>query len=726
MKKTGKIDILCYLAGLYGILFFVCSLDGVAYEAWVMGAATFAFGVGIWLVHMQRKRFWLLFYAGSLAIWGWICAFWREEFVSQIQVLFWSIVRGDSVKEEPCDLGILFCIYVSAVLLYWIQRGLKSRWLVYLATTILLLSAPLLGARESVASVVLLVMFQVTFLAASYMGERKGEKKDCLMTRVQKITAVIFCAGFLLALLVVYTEEDALYQAVYQAEEYVGRNINRALGLSEQMVADGRVSRGNNYQTGERHLTLRVSERPEENIYLKGFEGGTYQKNRWEAADDEAILEEVARELGWQDWMNWVRRLYNNAPFEWNLNMQGQEEEPLQLSVYPTRQVSQVYYTPYFGRWENYDRRYGGSIYSFYEQGDLRLDPEGIQPDMAEYVRWSETLENAYLERARSVYTQVPTQRLPRLTALCQENPQEGFEAVTAFILDTLHSNATYTLTPGLAPVNQDIVESFLFERKQGYCVHFASTAVLMYRMYGIPARYATGYLVTPENFKEENGVYRAEVTDRSAHAWVEVYLPHQGWTPIEVTSSVNQETNYGGISGSQLSQRINQMRRTRVERAAEEETEGGDVFEDVADQEESESSGSMREAEWNRLWRFSLCAVTLLILLAVEWEIRRGDRIREASCRQIFARLLELLKDAGVLRSGDGTDEDSIRQALFGIPEFSKERTGRMMEIVSEAAFGQWEQDAGKEEFVRSFYQDSVRLLHKKIKWYRRWKYRI
>lgn len=82
--------------------------------------------------------------------------------------------------------------------------------------------------------------------------------------------------------------------------------------------------------------------------------------------------------------------------------------------------------------------------------------------------------------------------------------PQDSLNEVTAFILDVLQSHASYTLTPGRAPVNQDIVEYFLFENHEGYCVHFASAATLMYRLYGIPARYASGYAVEPSAFTQQ------------------------------------------------------------------------------------------------------------------------------------------------------------------------------------------------------------------------------
>ena len=113
----------------------------------------------------------------------------------------------------------------------------------------------------------------------------------------------------------------------------------------------------------------------------------------------------------------------------------------------------------------------------------------------------------------------------------------EDLEHITTFILYTLQSNASYTRTPGMFPFNEDPVEYFLFQGKEGYCQHFASAAVLMYRLYGVPARYATGYAVSPSAFQEQaDGTYRAVVTDESAHAWPEIFIRDYGWTPVEVT----------------------------------------------------------------------------------------------------------------------------------------------------------------------------------------------
>jgi hypothetical protein len=78
-------------------------------------------------------------------------------------------------------------------------------------------------------------------------------------------------------------------------------------------------------------------------------------------------------------------------------------------------------------------------------------------------------------------------------------------------------------------------LDAFLFDRRSGYCEHFASAMAVMLRAVGVPTRLVTGFLV-----QEWNAVGKyAVVRQGDAHAWVEAYLSGSGWTRFDPTPPV-------------------------------------------------------------------------------------------------------------------------------------------------------------------------------------------
>lgn len=111
---------------------------------------------------------------------------------------------------------------------------------------------------------------------------------------------------------------------------------------------------------------------------------------------------------------------------------------------------------------------------------------------------------------------------------------------ITAWIRGYLAENYEYRLNPGAVPDGKDALSYFLFESKMGNSVHFASAAVVLYRMFGIPARYVVGYEVPTALFSaQSNGTYTATVQGDNAQAWAEIYVPGIGWMPRDMTPGV-------------------------------------------------------------------------------------------------------------------------------------------------------------------------------------------
>lgn len=112
----------------------------------------------------------------------------------------------------------------------------------------------------------------------------------------------------------------------------------------------------------------------------------------------------------------------------------------------------------------------------------------------------------------------------------------------------------TYTLEPGTYGRNQ--VDEFWFDRKEGFCEHFASAFVVLMRALDVPARAVTGY-----QGAELNGVDGFwEVRNTNAHAWAEYWQADRGWVRADPTAAVAPErirlnrpllTNPGLVQGA-------------------------------------------------------------------------------------------------------------------------------------------------------------------------------
>lgn len=130
-------------------------------------------------------------------------------------------------------------------------------------------------------------------------------------------------------------------------------------------------------------------------------------------------------------------------------------------------------------------------------------------------------------------YTSLPTNFPESIVELAYEITQgynNNYDKALA-IQDYLRSREfTYSLDVEFPPRNMDFVEHFLVE-KEGYCVHFSTAFVMMARSVGIPARWVKGY-----TSGVRSGFNEYTISDKHAHAWGEIYLPHAGWITFEPT----------------------------------------------------------------------------------------------------------------------------------------------------------------------------------------------
>jgi hypothetical protein len=106
--------------------------------------------------------------------------------------------------------------------------------------------------------------------------------------------------------------------------------------------------------------------------------------------------------------------------------------------------------------------------------------------------------------------------------------------ALAQALLDHIRNGGySYTLEPGT--YGRDAIDEFWFDRKLGFCEHFAAAFVVAMRALGVPARIVTGYQGADPQLADGYMVVR----NRYAHAWAEYWQAGFGWVRVDPTAAV-------------------------------------------------------------------------------------------------------------------------------------------------------------------------------------------
>lgn len=290
----------------------------------------------------------------------------------------------------------------------------------------------------------------------------------------------------------------------------------------------------------ETDLTLTFVPASEERFYLRQFVGNEYVpvSNHWEK--DQALTGGMAQAMqeayeSGSPYMGRGRILVENVA--------GQSTP----------------YLPYYStQWEQLTWIGRSQEYTYYTDFGSENQP------LEDALRWKAEKWWKYLE--------VPEEVQEALDQVIRDAGMGyDLDALTnvSRLAEYYQAEIPYSYQPGITPYGKDFVNYFLTENRKGYCAHFASAATLIFRELGIPARYVEGYAVDPEDISEDGeilvdedtaqyyrgysdleqtAVVRVDVTDASAHAWVEVWVKDKGWQVVDVTPASSQEEPGAGL----------------------------------------------------------------------------------------------------------------------------------------------------------------------------------
>ncbi len=285
----------------------------------------------------------------------------------------------------------------------------------------------------------------------------------------------------------------------------------------------------------ETDLMVEITPYTYDRIFLKAFTGVEYvpYENVWTGIEDfKSSDTETSPEAGA------LKDAYENG-------VTGTAKATMDIKKVDSR-LRLFYYPYYTSEIEIDDNAYEIEYYP-------RLDENETVVTMSDYE------DAPYTER--DLY--VPEENIEAIEELCRSiDWSVSDEEKAEDLQEYFQENIPYTIRPGKTPRKEDFVNYFLTENKKGYCTHYATTAVLVFRYMGIPARYVEGYAIDYNQFEDailiedkkyedyyngyselgKTAVLRLNVTDADAHAWVEIYVAGKGFIPVEVTPAGETE----------------------------------------------------------------------------------------------------------------------------------------------------------------------------------------
>jgi transglutaminase-like putative cysteine protease len=147
-------------------------------------------------------------------------------------------------------------------------------------------------------------------------------------------------------------------------------------------------------------------------------------------------------------------------------------------------------------------------------------------------------------------FMRLPPNAHPRVrawAALLRQQPElrdaDAASLTQAVLQHIRRGGFTYTLEPG--SYDGDPIDEFWFDRKLGFCEHFAAAYVVVMRALDVPARIVTGYQGTDPDLQDGYWIVRQS----NAHAWAEYWQAGLGWVRVDPTAAVAPERVQAGRS---------------------------------------------------------------------------------------------------------------------------------------------------------------------------------
>lgn len=468
-------------------------------------------------------------------------------------------------------------------------------------------------------------------------------------------------------------------------------------------------------------------------LYLRGFTGDTFTGTAWQALDPQTLAEQ-------SDLIYWLHKEDFYPQMQLTAASRGlhRQEQTQTVLIENTGACSTYVYAPYAlsalpqesalrtDSLESTQIPASGPRGTRQYRFTIPLAPEQTTAELLDALRGQPETADAYLcaegsyrafvqEQDVTLPEQTRAQLAPILDELCREYGSAGSltpeqaQLCTARFLEQLDA----LREAGTALPLDELVKDTTYQT--------ATLTVLALRYYGIPARYAEGFVLTQETAARAQAGSAITLTAADAQGWAEVYQDGVGWVPLALTPGYGELTD---ILSPHQSETAGQTGDTHTDdgsiaQAETIENESDETEDTPQEQPEGGAQSANDLRTRSRLWLLALVGLLLLLLAAVivrytmirrRWETR-FSRTAPAQSVAWVAKALSLLWPAMQL-GYDGGSIFAFSDALQETDAAYADAVRTIAALNAEARFSSHAMTREQAAQARGIWQQSVARL--------------
>ena len=571
-----------------------------------------------------------------------------------------------------------------------------------------------------VSFVWLLPVLAVAVLILMYSGWRK---RDAVAPVVMSwiVSGIVACLLITAAILPGMQNWTEQIQADVHQTIHEKKNETKYTTLPEGDFSD--------YQKKEQKAqqALAVTMEKPQQLYLRGFTGAVFTGDTWEALDTQALVKN--KELLY--WLN-LNAFDQNAQFDAAAAYAGLQQST--VTIQNIGACSFYRYVPFSigkGAWAEAENLNTDGVYGNGERSYVYSVTAGTADEIMQvlsHLQLSEDpavlqyrkAESGYRQFINHYYLQVPE----AVKALLQEywdeiasrygtannlTQQQAQDCALIFLSRCFPEEGT--------PEDMELP----LETAEGTTFQYATVAAMTLRYFGIPARYAEGYVISQEMAAGFDSGETMTVDSSCARAWVEVYQDGIGWIPMDLTPGIGEiledpdsnDPNKGNSSDKD----------TTKKKDKEEE-------EEPTEQPEPTGGAMVRIILETILWSLLIALGIILVIFLILWLRRKlllGKKEKKFQSTAVSDGIAWIYADTAMLLEKLGFDRGngSMRELAKPLeekygPEFAAQFYA-VTNLNDRAMFSSQTMEEEHRKAARKFHSHVLRKLKSELKWYKR-----